>query len=287
MSEPVTPRRDLSHRSNAGIGRMLVLSFILHVVVFALMGGYLVPRFEKPQKPVYYVDLLNKPVAKPRAGRPDAPAKKKTPAKKKPVEKKTPAVTKPVTKPPVKAKPATVKKAPEQVVKTPPKTVDKAPSVKPSVDVAAATVEKNYQEETLDAIERLKRKQRIDALKQELNALATRETPTTDTIDAPVGEVGGQGDEAGVSFDSWIKEYLSQAWALPRHYWERGLKAKMVLQFNTSGRLAHYEMLSPSGDSFFDASVKRAVQQLTQLPAKPARPLELIVTFDPKEMLMR
>ncbi|EAT15588.1 TonB C-terminal domain-containing protein [Desulfuromonas acetoxidans] len=283
MSEPVTPRRDLSHRSNAGIGRMLVLSFILHVLLFALMGGYLVPRFEKPQKPVYYVDLLNKPVAKPRAGRPDAPAKKKAPKKKKPVIKKAPAVT----KPPVKKKPVTVKKAPAEVVKTQPKATQKTPVVKQPADVPTKTVEKNYQEETLDAIERLKRKQRINALKQELNALATRDIPTTDTIDAPVGEVGGQGDEVGVGFDSWIKEYLSQAWALPRHYWERGLKAKMVLQFNTSGRLAHYEMLSPSGDSFFDASVKRAVQQLTQLPSKPARPLELIVTFDPKEMLMR
>jgi len=286
MSEPVTPRRDLSHRSNAGIGRMFVLSFILHVLMFALLGGFLVPRFEKPQKPVYYVDLMNKPVAKPRAGRPDAPVKKKTPPKKKPEVKKTPPATKPVTKPPVKTEPVAVKKT-SPVVQSKPDASQKTTTVKPPANIPDKTVEKSYQEETLDAIERIKRKQRIEALKQELNALATRETPTTDTIDAPVGEVGGQGDEAGVGFDSWIKEYLSQAWALPRHYWERGLKTKMVLQFNTSGRLVHYEVLAPSGDSFFDASVKRAVQQLTQLPSKPPRPLELIVTFDPKEMLMR
>nr|WP_320049232.1 TonB C-terminal domain-containing protein [uncultured Desulfuromonas sp.] len=303
MSEPVTPRRDISHRSNVGIGRMFVLSFILHILVFALLGGYLVPRLEKPQKPVYYVDLLHKPVAKPRAGRPDAPVKKKAPEKKKKVEKKSPpAAPKPVAKAPEKPKPVEVKKTVPEVVKPKPEVVkpktpevvkpvpqpkQEKPAVKQPVEVPAKTVEKSYQEETLDAIERLKRKQRIEALKNELNSLASRETPTTDTIDAPVGEVGGQGDEAGVSFDAWIKEYLSQAWALPRHYWDRGLKAKMILQFNTSGRLIHYEMLSPSGDSFFDASVKRAVSQLAQLPSKPSRPLELIVTFDPEEMLKR
>ena len=111
--------------------------------------------------------------------------------------------------------------------------------------------------------------------------------PSTDDVDAPVGVVGGTGTQAGVSFDGWIKEYLSQAWALPSHYYQRGLVAKMVLRFDRRGRLIYYEMLSPSGDTFFDASVKRAVQQLQQLPGEPEKQMELIVTFDPREMLTR
>ena len=283
MSEPVSSRRSLSHRNNAGIGRMLVLSLILHLVLFGLVGGFLVPRFEQPKKPVYFVDLMQKPVAKPRSGRPDAPASQKKPTtKKKPVVKQEPK-SKPAVKPPVQ--PPATKKTPEVVNKPTPKT-PVVRETKPT-PVPTPTPSQSYEDETLDAIERLKQKQRIAQLKQELNDLATRPTPATTTVTAPVGVVGGRGDEAGVDFESWIKEYLSAAWALPSHYLQRGLVAKMNLQFSADGRLTHYEMVSPSGDSFFDATVKRAVRQLSQLPNKPGRPLELIVTFDPKEMLQR
>lgn len=279
MSQPATNKKtSRTQNRTPGIGRMLLLSFTLHVVVFLIFGGFVVPRIKENNKPVYYVDLINPPVANPRAGRPDAPAvKKKIPAKKKakPAIKKPPVKKPPVKKTvPVKKVPPVVKKVVEtvpveQARVTPPKKVE--PTLTPIVAPVVS--------DPMDAIEQMRRKQRIADLKEKLSRLATE--PST----APVGVVGGSGDQAGVDFDGWIKSFLSQAWALPAHYRQRGLVATMLLRFNRQGQLIYTEMLRSSGDGFFDASVKRAVQQLQRLPNEPKKQLELSVTFDPREML--
>jgi len=286
MLHPINKARYLQRKDNSGIGRMLLVSIALHLVVVILLGGYLLPKYTPIKKPVYFVDLLHKPVVKPRAGRPDAAVSKKTtPAKKaqkktEPKPEKKPAIVAQVpakkvepVKLPVESKqtkPAE-KKAPK-IEKVEPKKISQ-PLVKP-------VVESN----PLDAIEQMRNKQRIAALKRELDSLAHTQTPATT---APVGVVGARGTQAGVDFTSWIKTYLSAAWALPSHYLQRGLVGKMLLRFDRNGRLVYSELLSSSGDSFFDASIKRAVQQLQQLPSAPEKQLELIITFDPKELLSR
>ncbi len=97
--------------------------------------------------------------------------------------------------------------------------------------------------------------------------------------------VGGSGDQAGFDFGPWVKTFLSQAWTLGPQYDNRGLVATMSLHFNRQGQLVYTEMLRSSGDKFFDASVKRAVQQLQRLPSEPNEKLELSVIFDRREML--
>ena len=56
---------------------MLLLSVAIHFLVPALYSGllYFVPQKEKP--PVYRVNLVNKPVKNPQAGRPEASPKEK------------------------------------------------------------------------------------------------------------------------------------------------------------------------------------------------------------------
>jgi len=130
----------------------------------------------------------------------------------------------------------------------------------------------------MDAIEQMRRKQRIAALKEKLARLSTE--PST----APVGVVGGIGDKVGVDFDPWIKTFLSEAWILGSQYKNRGLVATMLLRFNHQGQLVYAEMTRASGDIYFDESVKRAVQQLQRLPTEPKNKLEFTVTFDPREM---
>lgn len=273
MSQPSTNKKTSRTRSRTpGIGRMLLLSFILHVVVFLLFAGFVVPRIKEDTKPVYYVDLINPPVANPRAGRPDTPvAKKKIPAKKK---KKAAIKKPPVIPPPVKKTVPVVKKVVEAVPIAQPR-VTTPKKVAPTFTPVETVPDSN----PMDAIEQMRRKQRIAELKEKLSRLATE--PST----APVGVVGGSGDQVGVDFDGWIKSFLSQAWALPAHYRQRGLVATMSLRFNRQGQLVYSEMTRTSGDNFFDASVKRAVQQLQRLPNEPKKQLELSVTFDPREML--
>jgi len=265
---------------NGGIGRMLIVSFVLHVLIFVILGGYLVPRFPQVKKPVYYVDLLHKPAAKPQAGRTDAQRTKKVKKKKiKKVVKKKRSSPKVVAH---KKKITTVKKVKPKVVKK--------ITTKPAVTKIATPAFKkhllqpNLSSNPLDAIAEMRRKQRIAELKKQLNDLAHDPIPTTT---APVGVIGGRGNQAGVDFTNWIRTYLSKAWVLPSTYYNRGLVGKMLLRYNSSGRLIYTELLSSSGDSFFDASIKRAVQQLQQLPSKPGKQLELSIVFDPKELLAR
>jgi len=275
MSQSVTNKKTKrTSTPSSGLGRMLLLSFILHVLVFFIFGGFIVPRIKENKKPIYYVDLIHPPVANPQAGRPDAaPAKKKVAPKK----KAKPAVKKPPVKKaePVKKVVPVVKK---EVVPVPvavkPMATTPVEQVKPTV----VPIEQPSTSNPMDAIEQMRRKQRIAALKEKLTRLSTE--PST----APVGVVGGTGDQVGVDFDSWIKTFLSQAWALPSHYRQRGLVATMALRFNSQGQLIYAEMVRSSGDNFFDASVKRAVQQLQRLPSEPKKQIDLNVTFDPREM---
>jgi len=280
MPRANTPHRNTNkvlspQRSDSkGIGRMFLVSIVLHLLLVVLLGGYLIPKYPPVKKPVYFVDLLHKPVAKPRSGRPDAHTVKK---KKKIAKKKVKKIAKKKVSKTVVSKTTLPVKKSTTVVK-------KIQQVQPSKKIdSVKTVQPENDSNPLEAIEQMRRKQRIAALKQELNDLAHDATPTT----VPVGIVGGSGAEAGVDFTSWIKTYLSAAWVLPRHYWQRGLVGKMLIRFDRNGRLIYHELVSSSGDSFFDASIKRAVQQLQQLPSAPQRQLELIITFDPKELLNR
>ncbi len=279
MLHPINKSRYSQLSDNSGIGRMLIVSIVLHLVLVALLGGYLLPKYPPIKKPVYFVDLLQKPVTKPRSGRPDAVVIKKANSPRKPEQKIiSKAVSKQVVTPQKIVKVAKKVQLPLESKKVEPaaKTAEKRPTAKVVKPVAVSN--------PLDAIEQMRRKQRIAALKQELNNLAHTQTPATT---APVGVVGGSGAQAGVDFSSWIKTYLSAAWSLPSHYWQRGLVGKMLLRYDRNGRLIYSELLSSSGDSFFDASIKRAVQQLQQLPSAPEEQLELIITFDPKELLAR
>lgn len=275
-------------QGHGGVGRMFLLSLALHGLVLLAVGGFLTAPQRPPSKPVYYVDLLQKPVVKPRAGRPDA--KPVTPKK---VAKPAAAKEKKVTTPVAATKKPAVAPSPS-LPKTPPaapvvvKPVASAAKPLPPKTVApktVAAVDEHYHLETQDAIEELRRKQRIAELKNQLNALASQPSPATSVAAAPLGEIGGRGSESGVDFGRWINTFLSASWSLPSHYHNRGLSARILLRFDSQGRLRDYEMLRASGDSFFDASVRRAVEQLQQLPSPPGKPLELTVTFDPKEML--
>ena len=187
MSQPNTTNKikTPSRYNSTGIGRMLLLSLVLHVLIFVILGGFVVPHNREVKKPVYYVDLLHKPVAKPRAGRTDAVAVKK---------KKKPSIKKKVTKPakpivPKKRPKATVKKAVVKI-KPPIKKVQPvkkapvkvAPPIKqPSVTPVVTTkpphepikrLKTSSQTDPMDAIDKMRRNQRISDLKNQLANLA-------------------------------------------------------------------------------------------------------------------
>ena len=65
-------RQDIKAGPEPGLGRMIAVSFVVHLAILGLFSGILIPRMAKPPRPVYIVDLVNRPVKDPQAGRPDA-----------------------------------------------------------------------------------------------------------------------------------------------------------------------------------------------------------------------
>lgn len=254
-------------------GRMLGVSLVLHLVLVLLFAGVLIPRAKSDPRPVYVVDLVNLPVANPQAGRPDAAPQAK--------QVKPIAEPKPAPKPVVKPKPAPQPKpapAPKPVAK--PK-----PQPKPA-PVAPPPPKADYQD-ALSAIDKLKRQQEIDRLKQTLAGLQTQDT-RAEPIKAPLGETTGLGSEAGVSRQSWLQEKYKQAWSLSKYQVSRpDLEVSVQVVFDARGHLRDYRILTKSGDQRFDDSVTQAVRSLERLPEEPGRQVEYTLHFNLKDLTDR
>ncbi|MEJ2700005.1 MAG: TonB C-terminal domain-containing protein [Desulfuromonadales bacterium] len=285
-------RRGTSIHPDPKIGRMLLCSLGLHLVVVLIFAGVLIPRFHREPRPVYTVDLVNLPVKNPQAGRPEA---HRTPSTKKP-QTRAPA---PAPAPPPTPRKETVALPEKEVPKPPPvkKTVARKapakPAPKPKPKPKPAPVPKARYDDALSAIQKMRRnqerKQDIEELKKKLAAMAADDTRTASPIpEAPVGMPEGKGDEAGPSQEAWLHQFLKKCWSLSKYQVSRrDLEAKVNLVFDARGNLLVYRFLNKSGDPNFDDSVRFAILQLkgNPLPLKPGRRLEVPVTFNLKDLM--
>jgi colicin import membrane protein len=275
LSQPQTYGRPAAR----GFGRMLVLSLIVHSAVVVIFFADLFPHARRELRPLYFVDLINLPVPDPQAGRPDARPAEKSPAPIPPApapppgKMEAPVTAKPLpVKPPVAVKPEPAKTAPKEVPKTP---------AKPE-----ASAVDEYQS-TANAIEKMREKKELE---ERLAAIKASRQSTAAPVDAPVGMPTGKGKSAGVDEQLWIQAYLKECWNLSKYQvTRRDLKAKARLVFDAGGQLIDYRIITPSGDSNFDESVRRAILKAKQLPFRPERRLELdgeqAVEFNLKDLL--
>lgn len=237
-------------------GRLLVaylVSLVLHaLLLFGMTGGWLKSSPRPDQAPVYYVDLVHKPVLDPQAGRPEPRAAQPVPPA--PVAAPTPAPPPPKTTAPVK---------PTAAAKVPAKPADSHVS---------------------DALQKLRDEQ---ALQQRLAALRQSQAVP---MDVPVGLPDAKGSEAGVTTLVYVQATIQQNWALSPYL--LGDPAKMArieawvrLSYNRSGRLERFSFEKESGDPQFDESIKRALVKSQQLPnALPERLEDVRVVFNLKAL---
>lgn len=252
-------RRGFSTDLEPKLGRAFLISFGLHLLVFLVFSGLILPRFASDRRPVYYVDLVNLPVEKPQAGRPDA-------APKKSVKKAAPKKSSPVVK---KSTPVTVSQ------KAPPRTG-------PSDSEIAARIEEMQQKQ--------EKRAEIDNLKKKLAALAAQDTRGEAAApDAPIGMPEGTGDQVGPSYLAWLQAYLKQQWALSEYQVTRlDLQAEVRIVYDGEGRMLDFKFLEKSGDRIFDDSVKTAILKSRELPKPPPVPRwEVDVVFNLKDLLDR
>lgn len=274
---PVMPLRQINaFHNDPKFGRLLLLSLIVHGLIWVAFSFDLFGTNTRPKPPVYYVDLIHKPVLNPQAGRPDPrPAKKpKAAAVKRSVQTAAPTASK-------KPKPAV-----KPLVK-PAQTSKPKPAPKP----AAKTDTRNEQQvqSALDDIrERQKRQSERDALKDKLAKLRENAGAATVAADVPVGMPDGTGDEVGISALAFVQAFIQENWALSPYLLDqsriRDLEAKATLTYAATGEMIRYRINTPSGNQQFDDSLKRAITKSKQLPQPLPKKLELLVTFNLKEM---
>jgi outer membrane biosynthesis protein TonB len=269
---------------------MVFVSLGIHLVVFLLFAGVLMPRFQREARPVYHVDLVNLPVKDPQAGRPDArpeaPKPKPEPKKPEPIQaaqpEPAPKKPEPVKVPPPKPEPR--KPEAPKVVKKP---AEKAPPVKKEPVAKPEPAPGQGYDDALSAIDRIKRQREMEELKRKLDQLASRDTRQVAAIpNAPAGMPDGKGTEAGPSYDAWLHEYLKQAWTLSRYQVSRrDLEAVVTLVFDSRGNLIDYRFVEESEEERFNNSVRRAILQLKKLPTEPGERMEKEIVFNLKELL--
>ena len=253
-------------------GRLLLVSLVVHGLIWAGLAGDWFGSSSRPKPPVYYVDLIHKPVLNPQAGRPDPrPAKKPQAA---PVKRAaiTPPAPKKQAKPEVK------------------------PLVKPTPAARPKPVPKpdqRQQQQVKSAIDEIRERQareaERDALKDKLAKLReSAAAAATVSSDVPVGMPDGTGDEVGVSALAFVQAFIQQNWALSPYLLDQSrltnIEAKTKLVYAADGRLKSFRIESPSGNPQFDDSLKKAIIKSQQLPQPLPKDLELVVIFNLKEM---
>ena len=276
---PVESLRQISaFHKDPKFGRLLLVSLLVHGLVWVAFTGDLFGTKTRPKPPVYYVDLIHKPVLNPQAGRPDPrPAKKPKAAEvKRTVQTAPPAAQK-------KPKPA-VKPLVKPVQTSKPKPTPK-PVPKPAVK--SDTRNEKQVQSALDEIrERQARQAEREAIKDKIAKLSAG--AATVAADVPVGMPDGTGDEVGISALAFVQAFIQQNWALSPYLLDqsrlRDLEAKATLTYAASGEMIRYRINTPSGNQQFDDSLKRAITKSKQLPQPLPKQLDLLVTFNLKEM---
>lgn len=231
-------------------GRFLgayLVSLLLHaLLLIGLAGGWLgspSPRSESP--PVYYVDLLHKPVLNPQAGRPE---------------------------------PRTV--SPKTVANP-----DNEKQALPDKQVAAVSQpERKADSRVKDALQKLRDEQALQqkfaAMRQ--GQTVSRETPVG-LPDARGNEAGVSSLVYVQAFiqQNWaLSPYL-----LVDSAKMASIEAWVVLTYGKGGRLEGFRFEKESGDPQFDESIRRALVKSQQLPQPlPARLEDVRVSFNLKKM---
>ncbi|WP_321367710.1 energy transducer TonB [uncultured Desulfuromusa sp.] len=278
-----------------GFKQMLLISVLLHLLVPILYYSPFFPKRAIEKPPVYRVNLVNKIVKNPQAGRPEAaPAEKKPAVKPKPKPKPKPQ-PKPAVKPipvPVKPKPKPEPVKPKPIPPKPkpkPEPVKEKPKPKPTVSKAQENslqqrLEQMRAAQEKKASEQL-RKDKIAALKAA--ALAESSKMTSPVTDAPAGMLDGKGDEAGVSATAHVQEFIQQQWSFAKYQAVGNPEAEVKMFYNAEGTLLHYKFEKKSGNNAFDESLARAIVKSKQLNQPLPEAMEFHIFFNLKDMLDR
>jgi len=216
-------------KKDVGLGASIACSLLLHAVFLAGLMFFTSFLQVKPAvAPVYYVDILNLPVANPRSGSPGASGKDSAPPAPAPLQERQE-----MRLPPEKL-PAPIKKT--------------DPGKKPP-----AETEKEFRERLArleNKVEGQHATAAIEALRRKAAAGSGR-----------AGMPGATGTEAGSDYGSYIQSRLKDAFALTIASSSRNPMVVARLTIDRNGKVIGFRIERSSGDKVFEDSVARAVDR--------------------------
>jgi colicin import membrane protein len=218
------------HQNIRELWLMLCSSTIFHLLVFLfLLNFHFTARFK--EAPVYYVDLLDLPVANPQAGSPAGVAHSAAPAPAPQAE-------------------------PHHEMTLPVKSAGKQHPSKPS---STPRKPSDPSESTSEFEKRIARmEQEAEARHTEAAMAALRNRGQSG---GPVGMPGASGNEAGSDYASYIQSRLKDAFKATIAYQSTRPEVVMRLVIGRSGSIVRSSMERSSGDKLFEDSVNRAVMK--------------------------
>ena len=226
-------------KKDFGLVFAITCSLIAHVAFFAAFSFFDFFRTAKANAvPVYYVDMVNLPVANPRAGSPLVRGSDASPA----APETSKEMRTPVTPPQKIPAPTPDKKPPEP----------RAETEKEFRERFARLEKKVEGQHTESAIDKLRKKVAAGSGK--------------------AGMPGGTGTEAGSDYGSYIQSRLRDAFEKTITSSGRNPMVVVRLTIGRTGKVIGYRIERSSGDKVFEDSVSRAVYLAEEnFPPPPGR----------------
>ncbi|KAF0220813.1 MAG: colicin import membrane [Geobacteraceae bacterium] len=214
---------------------MVVFSAICHLTFYiALVKFHFTWLYTPKEEQVYYVDVVNLPVASPQAGSPTAAGR--------------------APSPPPSAEPA------PQEMKLPAKSAVK-PTQKQAPAPQPAKSAKSAPETATEFEERIARLERETEAKHAAAALEALKKRTSGSGAVQTGMPGGTGREAGSDYASYVQSRLRDAFKTTIAYASKAPEVVIRLSIDRNGHIIKSRIERSSGDTVFEDAVLKAVSK--------------------------
>lgn len=216
---------------------MVCWSAIAHLIFYSFLLLFHFPAYPK-EAPVYYVDLLNLPVASPQAGSPGEP-------------QGAPAPPGPAPPQPAAPKPRQMTLPSKQPERAPTRQAETIAAKRPDAAQAARELD-----------ERIARLERDAAAR---HADAAMEAMRKRGVGAGrVGMPGATGTEAGSDYASYIQSRLKDAFVTTIAFQGKNPEVAVRITIGKTGRISKVRLERSTGDKVFEAAVFRAIAKAEQ-----------------------
>lgn len=221
----------LLQRKETGLGRMVAVSTVLHLAFYFFLLKFHFPQPYPKEGPIYYVDVVNLPVAHPQAGTPSAGGEGAPPA------------APPAAAPREMALPATTKVPPPPLKKLeePVRTAEEAREFEKRLAGLERAAEAKHEAAALEAIR--------------------RRAAGSGRPGERAGMPGATGTEAGSDYASYIQSRLKDAFSATIAFQSKNPEVVIRLTIDRSGRVTATRIERSSGDRVFEGAALRAISK--------------------------